>query len=149
MVMTMNEATTISPLLEIESVAEAAVVGDTRQGLPSDFSPGIEAVFPDQFQERDCVVATTGDKLPDFLPGAYYLNGPARFGFGDDDFADGGNDRLVDTICAWGDLDAVAARVRAHLDAGADHVAVQVLVDDRRGLPRKEWAELAPALLAL
>jgi len=39
--------------------------------------------------------------------------------------------------------------VRAHLDAGADHVAVQVLVDDRRGLPRKEWAELAPALLSL
>ena len=40
-----------------------------------------------------------------------------------------------------------AARVQAHLDAGADHVAVQVLVDDRRGLPRREWAELAPALL--
>ena len=70
-----------------------------------------------------------------------------RFGFATDDFADGGNDRLVDTICAWGDVDAVAARVQAHLDAGADHVAVQVLVDDRRGLPRKEWAELAPALL--
>ena len=66
-----------------------------------------------------------------------------------EDFADGGNDRLVDTICAWGDVDAVAARVQAHLDAGADHVAVQVLVDDRRGLPRREWAELAPALLAL
>ena len=72
-----------------------------------------------------------------------------RFGFDDEDFADGGNDRLVDTICAWGDVEAVAARVRAHLDAGADHVAVQVLVDDRRGLPRKEWAELAPALLSL
>jgi hypothetical protein len=37
--------------------------------------------------------------------------------------------------------------VQAHLDAGADHVAVQVLVDDRRGLPRREWAELAPGLL--
>jgi probable F420-dependent oxidoreductase len=72
-----------------------------------------------------------------------------RFGFGAADFADGGNDRLVDTICAWGDVDVVAARVQAHLDAGADHVAVQVLVDDRRGLPRREWAELAPALLAL
>jgi probable F420-dependent oxidoreductase len=72
-----------------------------------------------------------------------------RFGFEPDDFADGGNDRLVDTICAWGSVDAVAARVEAHLDAGADHVAVQVLVDDRRGLPRREWAELAPALLAL
>ena len=78
-----------------------------------------------------------------------YTNNLKRFGFDDADFADGGNDRLVDTICAWGDVEAVAARVKAHLDAGADHVAVQVLVDDRRGLPRKEWAELAPALLAL
>jgi probable F420-dependent oxidoreductase len=72
-----------------------------------------------------------------------------RFGFTDTDFGDGGNDRLVDTICAWGSIETVAARVAAHLDAGADHVAVQVLVDDRTGLPRREWAELAPALLAL
>lgn len=78
-----------------------------------------------------------------------YTNNLQRFGFEPDDFADGGTDRLVDTIVAWGDVDAVAARVRAHLDAGADHVCVQVLVDDRRGLPRREWAELAPALLAL
>jgi len=83
-----------------------------------------------------------------YLRLANYTNNLKRFGFADTDFADGGNDRLVDTICVWGDLDAIAARVRAHLDAGADHVAVQVLVDDRRGLPRKEWAELAPALLA-
>jgi probable F420-dependent oxidoreductase len=72
-----------------------------------------------------------------------------RVGFDPAEFADGGNDRLVDTICAWGTVDAVAERVRAHLDAGADHVAVQVLVDDRRGLPRREWAELAPTLLSL
>ncbi len=84
-----------------------------------------------------------------YLRLANYTNNLRRFGFDDDDFADGGNNRLVDTICAWGDADSVAARVKAHLDAGADHVAVQVLVDDRRGLPRKEWAELAPALLAL
>jgi probable F420-dependent oxidoreductase len=78
-----------------------------------------------------------------------YTNNLKRFGFDDADFADGGVDRLVDTIVAWGDVDAVAARVRAHLDAGADHVCVQVLIDDRRGLPRKEWQELAPALLEL
>jgi probable F420-dependent oxidoreductase len=84
-----------------------------------------------------------------YLRLANYTANLERFGFDSSDFADGGNDRLVDTICAWGDLDTVAARVRAHLDAGADHVAVQVLVDDRRGLPRREWAELAPALLAL
>ncbi|HTW19919.1 MAG TPA: LLM class F420-dependent oxidoreductase [Mycobacteriales bacterium] len=76
-----------------------------------------------------------------------YTANLGRFGFEATDFADGGNDRLVDTICAWGDVETVRARVQAHLDAGADHVAVQVLVDDRRGLPRKEWAELAPGLL--
>jgi probable F420-dependent oxidoreductase len=84
-----------------------------------------------------------------YLRLANYTTNLERFGFEADDFADGGNDRLVDTICAWGDIDAIAARIRAHLDAGADHVAVQVLVDDRRGLPRKEWAQLGPALLAL
>jgi probable F420-dependent oxidoreductase len=72
-----------------------------------------------------------------------------RLGFDDADFAEGGNDRLVDTICVWGSVAQVAERVKAHLDAGADHVAVQVLIDDRRGLPRREWAELAPALLSL
>jgi probable F420-dependent oxidoreductase len=78
-----------------------------------------------------------------------YTSNLQRFGFEPEDFADGGNDRLVDTICVWGSVDAVAARIKAHLDAGADHVAVQVLVDDRRGLPRREWQELAPALVSL
>jgi probable F420-dependent oxidoreductase len=78
-----------------------------------------------------------------------YTSNLERFGFEPAAFADGGSDRLVDTICAWGDVEEITARVQAHLDAGADHVAVQVLVDDRRGLPQVEWAELAPALLAL
>jgi probable F420-dependent oxidoreductase len=78
-----------------------------------------------------------------------YTANLARYGFEESEFGGGGSDRLVDTICVWGSPDAVAARVKAHLDAGADHVAIQVLVDDRRGLPRKEWAELAPVLLSL
>ncbi len=48
-------------------------------------------------------------------------------GFDDADLAGGGSDRLVDAIVAWGDADAVAERVRAHLAAGADHVALQPL----------------------
>jgi len=78
-----------------------------------------------------------------------YTNNLKRFGFTDDDFAGGGTDRLVDTIVAWGGPEAVVSRVKAHLDAGADHVAVQVLDPDRRGLPRRQWRELAPALLEL
>lgn len=76
-----------------------------------------------------------------------YLRNLHSLGFGDDDVRDGGSDRLVDTIVAWGDLDALRARVRAHHAAGADHVCVQVLPADPRALPLPEWRELAPALL--
>jgi probable F420-dependent oxidoreductase len=76
-----------------------------------------------------------------------YMNNLRRFGITDDDIADGGSDRLVDMLVAWGDMDAVRARVQAHLDAGADHVAVQVLTPERGTLPLDEWRELAPALL--
>jgi probable F420-dependent oxidoreductase len=75
-----------------------------------------------------------------------YTNNLRTFGYADDDFADGGSDRLVDAIVAWGDLDAVARRVAAMRDAGADHVCVQVIrADDET--PRTEWRELAGTLL--
>jgi probable F420-dependent oxidoreductase len=76
-----------------------------------------------------------------------YVNNLRRFGFTDDDLADGGSDPLVDAIVAWGDVDAIRARVQAHHDAGADHVAVQVLERDRATVPLDHWRELAPALL--
>jgi probable F420-dependent oxidoreductase len=76
-----------------------------------------------------------------------YMNNLRRFGITDDDIADGGSDRLVDMVVAWGDVDAVRARVHAHLDAGADHVAVQVLTPERGTLPLDDWRKLAPALL--
>ena len=76
-----------------------------------------------------------------------YTNNLRRFGFGDDDFADGGSDRLVDAIVAWGDEAAIADRVRAHHDAGADHVCVQVLPPNPTDAPLDLWARLAPALL--
>lgn len=76
-----------------------------------------------------------------------YANNLKRLGFTDADIADGGNDRLVDAIVAWGDTAAIAERVRAHHDAGADHVCVQVLDADPRALPLPQWRELAAALL--
>lgn len=76
-----------------------------------------------------------------------YVNNLKRLGFTEEDVSSGGSDRLVDAIVAWGDLDAVVRRIRAHLDAGADHVGVQVLTADPAALPRREWRELASALL--
>ena len=38
-----------------------------------------------------------------------------------------GSDRLVDAVVAYGTPEAIAARLKQHLDAGADHVPVQVL----------------------
>jgi probable F420-dependent oxidoreductase len=56
-----------------------------------------------------------------------YVNNFRRMGFTDADFADGGSDRLVDALIAHGDAATVARRIVEHLDAGADHVAVQLL----------------------
>lgn len=59
-----------------------------------------------------------------------YVANLRRLGFGDADVEKPGSDRLVDVLAVHGDGDAIAAGVRAHLDAGADHVAVQALDDD-------------------
>ena len=77
---------------------------------------------------------------------ANYTNNLRRFGFGDDDFADRGSDRLVDAIVAWGDLGAIARRVAGMRDAGADHVCIQVIRADDE-IPRADWERLAPVLV--
>ena len=77
-----------------------------------------------------------------------YTNNLRALGFTDDDLTPPGTDRLVDAIVAWGDESAIAARVQAHLDAGADHVCVQVLLADPAAFPRTEWRAIAPALIS-
>lgn len=66
-----------------------------------------------------------------------------RLGFGDADLEDGGSDRLVDAVVAWGDAGQVKERIQAHLAAGADHVCIQVLGDDPTALPVEGWRRLA------
>jgi probable F420-dependent oxidoreductase len=59
-----------------------------------------------------------------------YVNNLRRLGWTDADFADGGSDALIDALVAHGDAETVSRGVIAHLDAGADHVAVQFLDPD-------------------
>jgi probable F420-dependent oxidoreductase len=77
-----------------------------------------------------------------------YTNNFLRLGFSEADFQNGGSDRLIDAIIAWGDLAQIRSRVRAHHAAGADHVCIQVLTKDPKSLPLREWRELSSALLA-
>ena len=71
-----------------------------------------------------------------------YLSNLRRLGWTDADFADGGSDALVDALAVHGDAEAVGRGVTAHLDAGADHVAVQVLDPDPLPALRALAAEL-------
>jgi probable F420-dependent oxidoreductase len=85
------------------------------------------------------------DHMKIYLQLPNYVNNLLHLGYGDDDIADGGSDRLVDAIVAWGSEEDIAARVREHLDGGADHVVVQPLGDAPTAVAQLE--HLASALL--
>jgi probable F420-dependent oxidoreductase len=87
------------------------------------------------------------EAMRNYVPGLpNYTNNLRRLGFTDDDFAGDLSDRLVDAVVAWGDVDAIRDRVREHHDAGADHVAIQVLPFDDLERLRTQWRDLAAAL---
>jgi probable F420-dependent oxidoreductase len=74
-----------------------------------------------------------------------YTKNLLDFGFTDDDLVDGGSDRLIDEVIPHGSAEQIAEVVRAHLDAGANHVCVQPLGEE--GIPRRSWTALANALI--
>ena len=84
---------------------------------------------------------------PAYLGLPNYANNLRRLGYSESDLAGAGSDRLVDDVVAWGDPAVVAARVQAHLEAGADHVGIQVLRENPAELPLAEWETLAKRLL--
>ena len=73
-----------------------------------------------------------------------YVQNLLRYGFREDDVANGGSDRLIDAVIPHGSAEEIAEVVQAHLDAGADHVCVQPLGEE--GMPRNSWAALAKVL---
>jgi probable F420-dependent oxidoreductase len=74
-----------------------------------------------------------------------YMNNWRWLGFDDADFANGGSDRLIDAVVAWGDERTIEARIEAHFDAGADHVCIQAFRPDGEPGPDLDLLEtLAP-----
>jgi probable F420-dependent oxidoreductase len=110
---------------------------------------GPEAVLA---PEHKAVLTTDPEKaravgrkaLEIYLNLANYLNSWKRLGFTDEDVRKPGSDRLVDAVVAYGTPDEIAARLKEHITAGADHVAVQVLTGPDKLVPA--LAELAGPL---
>ena len=97
-------------------------------------------------EDRDHAREVGGQWVRSYLKMPNYANNLRRLGFSDEEI-DTVSDRLLDAVIAWGDEDAVKRRVTEHLDAGADHVCVQVLTADPTEFPREQWRRLAAALL--
>lgn len=117
--------------------------------LPAQTREARDVLGPDALvaPEQTVVLDTDADRarsvarsfLSRYLGMENYVANMRRAGFGDDDVAPDGSDRLVDEIVAHGSAATVVAAARAHLDAGADHVCIQVLAPA---------AALVPALRA-
>ena len=85
----------------------------------------------------------------DYLQTENYARNLMRMGWTDADLRGQGSDAIIDAVVAWGDVDRIAVRIRQHLDAGADHVCVQVVGEDELDPCLPALGELAPALLEL
>nr|WSS66946.1 TIGR03620 family F420-dependent LLM class oxidoreductase [Streptomyces sp. NBC_01175] len=97
--------------------------------------------------DTDRARTTARNMLAMYLQLPNYTDNLLRLGFSESDFDGGGSTRLLDALFALGDAGRVKARAQEYLDAGADHVALQVLTAEEGGggLPRAEWRELAKA----
>ncbi|MDC9005622.1 LLM class F420-dependent oxidoreductase [Mycobacterium marinum] len=88
-----------------------------------------------------------GRKFIDFYLGlSNYVNNWLKLGFTEDDVRKPGSDRLIDALVAYGTSDQIARRLGEHLEAGADHVAIQVLRPSREDKPMAALTELSGAL---
>ncbi|MER5720173.1 LLM class F420-dependent oxidoreductase [Streptomyces sp. NPDC002132] len=85
--------------------------------------------------------------LAPYLALPNYTNSFLRLGFSEDDLTGDGSDRLIDALFAWGDETRVRERIDAFHQAGADHVALQIVDEAPRDtLPRQSWQRLASLL---
>jgi len=135
-----RSAGSIPYLVTPEHTAKArAILGETPL-----LAPELKVVL-----ETDPTRARTlaRDYLAMYLALPNYTNNFLRDGFTDSDIANGGSDRVVDAVFAWGEDSSIRARIDAFLTAGADHVALQIVDGNaREDLPREAWRRLASLL---
>jgi probable F420-dependent oxidoreductase len=90
--------------------------------------------------------ATARRHMKRYLELDNYANNLRRIGWAESDLAEGGSDKLVDAIVAWGGAGAIKSRIDEHKKRGADHVCLQVLRVDPSGSPTAELERIAKAV---
>jgi probable F420-dependent oxidoreductase len=124
-----------------------AHTAQAREILGADAFLGVEhAVLFETDPARARAVAR--EHLHRYLTTPFNVAKYRRLGYAEDEIGGGGSDRIVDDMVFWGDLDTIVEKLHGHVEAGADHVAVQVIGvgPGESALPR--WRELGDALLA-
>ena len=91
--------------------------------------------------------ATARRHMKRYLDLENYANNLRRLGWSDADLADGGSDRLVDAIVAWGRVETIRERMAEHHARGADHVCLQILRVDPKAPGHAELEQIARALM--
>jgi len=125
--------------------------------VPAEHSAFARSIFgPQPFLGPEVAVvvesdATTARQIArkyaaNYLALPNYVNNLRNLGYGEEDFAGGGSDRLIDDVIPWGDPETLTTRLNEHLAAGADHVAVQILGTDEDPLTLGGFRRLAEAL---
>jgi probable F420-dependent oxidoreductase len=112
-----------------------------RLGPDALLAPELAVVLED---DAETARAAARSYAATYLGARNYTTNLRRLGFSDRDLADGGSDRLIDAVIPHGSAERVAEAVRAHLDAGADHVCLQPL--GHSGVPLDDYRALAAAL---
>ncbi len=123
-----------------------AHTAQAREILGPDAFLGVE--HPVLFEpDSDRARAIAREHLHPYLNTPYNIAKFRRLGYTDEEIGNGGSDRLVDDLVFWGDVDTVVDKLRAHVEAGADHVAVQVIGTRPGDTALPHWRRLGEALL--
>ncbi|KUJ65349.1 LLM class F420-dependent oxidoreductase [Streptomyces albus subsp. albus] len=126
--------------------ANVAHTAQAREILGPDAFLGVEhAVLFESDPGKARAIAR--EHLHGYLGTPYNLAKFRRLGYAEEELTGGGSDRLVDDFVFWGDLDTIVHKLHGHLEAGADHVAVQVVGVEPGGSAMPYWRMLGDALL--
>jgi probable F420-dependent oxidoreductase len=123
-----------------------AHTAQAREILGPDAFLGVEQAVLFE-SDPDTARAAAREHLRPYLSTRYNIAKFRRLGYSDADIDHGGSDRLVDDLVCWGDLDTITTRLRAHVEAGADHVGIQVIGVEPGRTAMAYWNQLADALL--